>query len=197
MEWRKHIRLVLAALIVGQTYNQATAEELKVYDTVLNFQLPEAWHQAASDELGGMFSAEYLPQDQRLADWNNLVCVQGFHGMGHKIAPQAFFETFTDKYRAICQGELIYEPLGPINQAAKDNPGFQAILGCSRMPDMHPHGDASPRGEIGYYAVMGGSDDLLLMHKSMRGVDFSAANAPLNRGNYREFIASLQPIKLN
>ncbi|QSX39977.1 hypothetical protein [Shewanella cyperi] len=195
MKWNNIVWIGLTALVAAQL--PAGAEELKVYDTVLNFQLPDNWRQVGTDELGGMFSAEFLPQEQRLADWTSLVCVQGFHGMGDRITPQAFFETFTNNYKANCLGEMVYEPLGALEMATGEQSGFQAILGCSRMPDTHLHGEPSSRGEIGYYAVLGGGEDLLLMHKSMRGLEFTAANVPLNGSNYREFIAPLQPIKLN
>ncbi|QSX36377.1 hypothetical protein [Shewanella sedimentimangrovi] len=49
MKWNNIVWIGLTALVAAQL--PAGAEELKVYDTVLNFQLPDNWRQVGTDEL--------------------------------------------------------------------------------------------------------------------------------------------------
>ncbi|MCS6127291.1 hypothetical protein G3485_09825 [Shewanella baltica] len=174
---------------------------LPVFGQQLGFNLPAGWKQAYHEEQAGMFMAEYVPEQEALAQWSALFCVQGFKDMAESISPERFLDAMAQTYKSTCDGEVVYQKLG--DTEVDGHAGFHAILGCTAMPNLHgvtpqnPKAYAStPQGEIGYYTVVSGNKDLYLLHKSMRGAVFSADKPPLQADNSQDFISTLVPFSL-
>lgn len=174
---------------------------LPVFSQQLGFNLPEGWRKAYHEERAGMFMAEFVPEQEALNQWSALFCVQGFKDMAESVSPEQFLDAMAETYQASCDGEVVYQKLGDTQVDGHD--GFQAILGCTTMPNVHgatqfnPTAFTShPQGEIGYYTVVSGDKDLYLLHKSMRGEVFSADEPPLQAANSADFISALAPFSL-
>lgn len=174
---------------------------LPVFSQQLGFNLPEGWRKAYHEERAGMFMAEFVPEQEALNQWSALFCVQGFKDMAESVSPEQFLDAMAETYQASCDGEVVYQKLGDTQVDGHD--GFQAILGCTIMPNVHgatqfnPTAFTShPQGEIGYYTVVSGDKDLYLLHKSMRGEVFSADKPPLQAANSADFISALAPFSL-
>lgn len=174
---------------------------LPVFSQQLGFNLPEGWRKAYHEERAGMFMAEFVPEQEALNQWSALFCVQGFKDMAESVSPEQFLDAMAETYQASCDGEVVYQKLGDTQVDGHD--GFQAILGCTTMPNVHgatqfnPMAFTShPQGEIGYYTVVSGDKDLYLLHKSMRGEVFSADKPPLQAANSADFISALAPFSL-
>ncbi|MDH0450050.1 MULTISPECIES: hypothetical protein [unclassified Shewanella] len=174
---------------------------LPVFSQQLGFNLPEGWRKAYHEERAGMFMAEFVPEQEALNQWSALFCVQGFKDMAESVSPEQFLDAMAETYQASCDGEVVYQKLGDTQVDGHD--GFQAILGCTTMPNLHgatqfnPTAFTShPQGEIGYYTVVSGDKDLYLLHKSMRGEVFSADKPPLQAANSADFISALAPFSL-
>ncbi|ABK49696.1 MULTISPECIES: hypothetical protein [Shewanella] len=174
---------------------------LPVFSQQLGFNLPEGWRKAYHEERAGMFMAEFVPEQEALNQWSALFCVQGFKDMAESVSPEQFLDAMAETYQASCDGEVVYQKLGDTQVDGHD--GFQAILGCTTMPNVHgatqfnPTAFTShPQGEIGYYTVVSGDKDLYLLHKSMRGEVFSADKPPLQAANSADFISALAPFSL-
>lgn len=174
---------------------------LPIFSQKLGFSLPTGWRQAYHEERAGMFIAEFVPEQEALNQWSALFCVQGFKDMAESVSPEQFLDAMAETYQASCDGEVIYQKLG--DTQVDGHKGFQAILGCTTMPNVHGATQfnssaftSPPQGEIGYYTVVSGSKDLYLLHKSMRGEVFLADKPPLQAANSADFISALAPFSL-
>ena len=174
---------------------------LPIFSQKLGFSLPTGWRQAYHEERAGMFTAEFVPEQEALNQWSALFCVQGFKDMAESVSPEQFLDAMAETYQASCDGEVIYQKLG--DTQVDGHKGFQAILGCTTMPNVHGATQfnssaftSHPQGEIGYYTVVSGSKDLYLLHKSMRGEVFLADKPPLQVANSADFISALAPYTL-
>ncbi|MCL2919874.1 hypothetical protein [Shewanella litorisediminis] len=193
--------LLLLIGLLPATGALAQTQELSLFGTPFSFELPSGWKLAATEERTDMVSAEFVPVQENLNQWGGLICVQSFKLSDDSPAPEAFLDGLARQYRGSCEGEVTYEKLGDVD--TDGHPGFHGILGCSRMPNQHASLEESrpfftkPEGEVGYYRVVSGPGQLVLMHKSMRGDVFAGQNIPLTSANHSEFIASVLPLRLN
>jgi hypothetical protein len=168
-----------------------------IFNNTLQFTLPQDWQLAFSSSEKNMTTSEFISNQRSLGRWSEMICVQGFKGMGRHASPDIFFNEVVNAYKRNCQGELIYQQLGDTQFAEQE--AFHALLGCSSLPDLHPSAEdkvtfkTQLQGEMGYFAVVSLDDDLMMLHKSMRGTGFSVQNAPLTKANYQSFIAHLKP----
>lgn len=151
------------------TSTASNAYQLTIFKQQLGLYFPSHWRLAYSEQSGTMFSAEFVPQQEFLTSWSSLYCIQAFKGLASDIEPEAFLDTFANNYQQVCEGEVKYQKLGAVSIEGKDS--FSAMLTCSKMPHTH-RGDSKQdvaMGEIGYYTVIAGADDLFLLHRSARG----------------------------
>ncbi|WP_394129104.1 hypothetical protein [Shewanella maritima] len=169
-------------------------QQLSKFARKFGFLPPLTWKLAFHEIQGDMFMAEFIPADERLNDWSGLVCMQGFKGMANDISPERFLDSMADRYQEFCEGDVVYEKLGSSKVDGLE--AVHGLLGCSRMPNIHhasivvERNFTSPlKGEMGYFTVVSGSDDLYLIHKSLRGEIFSSETPPLTKDNYRQFMA--------
>lgn len=174
---------------------------LPVFGQQLGFTLPPGWKQAHHEERAGMFTAEFVPEQEALTQWSALFCVQGFKDMAQSVSPERFLDAMAETYKSSCEGEVVYQKLGETQ--IDGHGGFHAILGCTTMPNVHgvtqfnPKAYASnPQGEIGYYTAVSGDNDLYLLHKSIRGAVFTLDKPPLQADNSGEFMSALVPFSL-
>ncbi|NKF49867.1 hypothetical protein G3R49_04680 [Shewanella sp. WXL01] len=169
-------------------------QQLTKFAKQFGFLPPQDWKLAFHEILGDMFMAEFIPANESLNDWSGMVCMQGFKGLANDVDPERFLDTMADKYRDHCEGEIIYHKLG--GSKVDDLTAVHGILGCTVMPNIHHATPFAPqtfltklKGEIGYFTVVSGSEDMYLIHKSMRTKTFTVENAPITVENYREFMA--------
>ncbi|MCE9685580.1 hypothetical protein LZP73_05040 [Shewanella sp. AS16] len=164
----------------------------------LGFNLPQGWKRASNETQVNMIQAEFVPQEQTLGSWSSMICVQSFKGLAAEVTAEQFLDRLAISYRDVCRGELVYQKLGETQ--VDGHPGFQAIMGCTELvlqsdAKLQP-APAEPRGEIGYYAAILGQVDLYLLHKSDRREVFNLRQVPLAATNYRDFVATIQPLSL-
>jgi hypothetical protein len=179
--------------------NVTSRQSLNIFGRTLTFSLPLGWKLAHDEEFGGTYSAEFVPETEALARWSTLFCVQGFKDMGKNIAPEAFLDGYAKTYGQSCQGEVIYQKLGPVS--IDGQAGFHALLGCTQTSRLHRADAANPllavpQGEMGYFTSVASGMDLYLMHKSIRSKVFSVPDAPLKAEHYKTFTAELAPVNL-
>ncbi|RLV58525.1 hypothetical protein D5018_16870 [Parashewanella curva] len=200
--YNKNITNIIATFLFFVTLSPAlafaeTSVTLDIFSQKLNFNLPQKWKKVHKESLSTMFSAEYIPEHQHLNEWEELICVQGFHNVSQDVKPEKFLDSLAQTYQEHCQGEVIFQPMGEVSHSGYS--GSHAILGCTRMPNTHTITTgkmqtfvSKPKGEIGYFTVlMAENDTLILLHKSQRGKVFSSKQPPLSIQNYQAFVDSL------
>lgn len=177
-------------------------KRLPIFSQKLSFYLPNDWRLAFSQSENGMFSAEFLPPKEQLQNWSSMVCIQGFKDLSANIDPRYFLDMMAEAYRDNCHGDVLYVRVD--DEFIDGHETASAIMGCTRMPNTHLKGLQANAykalehlGEIGHYTAVKGENDLYLIHKSMRGEEFTSASAPIGIANYREFMSAITPFKLN
>lgn len=180
-----------------QVSEQNLINSVDIFSNTLQFTLPPNWQLAFSSSEKSMTTSEFISNQSSLGKWSEMICVQGFKRMGRHASPDVFFNEVVSAYKRNCQGELIYQPLGDTQFG--EQAAYHALLGCSSLPDLHQSTadhvslKTQLRGEMGYFAVVSLDDDLMMLHKSIRGVGFSSQSVPLTKANYLNFIAHLKP----
>ncbi|WP_299568881.1 hypothetical protein [uncultured Shewanella sp.] len=169
-------------------------KQLSIFANKVSFDLPVGWKMAFNSEKGNMYKAEFVPAGETLNDWSALYCIQGFKGLATSIDSTQFLDRFSDTYQDACQGSVTYEQLGMTQIGGKE--AYHGIIGCTNMKSVYGGATSRTRqGEIGYYAVLKDTEDMYLIHKSMRGEVFSESNPPLNGSNHRDFISKMLQLK--
>ena len=173
---------------------------LDIFSQPLSFDIPQSWKQTREDQLADMYSAEFIPNNENMSQWSELICIQGFRNVSDDLSSEMFLESFASTYKEHCKGEVVYEPLGDVE--INGYQGSHGLLGCTRMPNSHTvnigHQQqfvSTPQGEMGHYTALIAEAQVILLHKSMRGKVFSPNLPPLTKDNYSSFIHTLFPQK--
>ncbi|UAL44519.1 hypothetical protein K8B83_06725 [Shewanella inventionis] len=178
----------------GVLVMSSDVKRLTTVSKTFGFLPPLSWKLAFDEKRGDMTMAEFIPTNETLNDWSNLMCMQGFNGLAEDIEPAEFLDSMADTYKEHCQGEVIYQPLGSMKIE-----GYEAVhglLGCTSMPNIHNASAVvsasyitSPRGEMGYFTVISDNENIYLVHKSIRTAVFTKDTVPITQSNYRDFMA--------
>ncbi len=156
------------ALLPGMAMANDSAE---IYGQSLTVSLPLDWKKVRDRELGGMHSVEFVPEGQTMAEWQEIICLQGFEGMASRVDVSEFLDAFAARYQESCQGDWIFDSFGEMTEAQ----GVHAVIGCSRITNQHSTGGKSRYlAEMGYFQVLAGPRDLYLLHRSTRGPDYQS-----------------------
>ena len=159
----------------------------QVLGHTLLFTLPGGWKPAFKREQADRILMEFLPQDQTLQGWRELVTVQAYRSIvqGPQVTPASFLAASGAEISKSCGSQAVVQPLGPTRVGA--NEAFTAIMGCANLEG---------RGELAYYLAIRMKDDMVVMQKAMRSTPFNRDNPPLNTANAQAFFGALQPITL-
>ena len=156
------------ALLSSAAHANETAQ---IYGQPLTVTLPLEWKKVHDRELGGMHSVEFVPEGQTLAEWQEIICLQGFQGMASRVNVAEFLDAFAARYRESCQGDWTFDAFGEM----AGGQGVHAVMGCSRIANQHSaNGKPGVMAEMGYFQVLAGSREIYLLHRSSRGLDFNS-----------------------
>lgn len=167
---------------------------IPIYSQKMVFQLPTTWKLAFQDNTPTSYTIEFIPQNESIERWNNLLSIQGFKELSHKTSAEMFLDDLASRFKSTCGKKLIYEKLGA--SKVDGYKSYAAILGCSEVPASHQTGIKKGQSEIGYYLSIQGKKDLYLIQKSVRGDKFNTSKPPLNKENVQYFIETITPVEL-
>ena len=137
---------------------------------------------------------EFIPKNEDLANIGNILSVQGFKGLASRGSPEEFLNYMATSFQTTCGNQHVYQKLG--KRELDGNSAYEAILGCAQLPKEQSSDTGARRSEIGYYLAIKGTDDMYLVHRSIRGGPFDVRQPPINPSNVRAFIAPMSPLKL-
>jgi hypothetical protein len=218
MKWQQHVKLItlISAFVLyppTQSYSSDLPlpkmdsasvfppKEFAIFKNKVFFTLSKNWRLGFENHQASMTTFEFIPEQNNLNEWTEMICLQGFKGTGAFASPETFLDAIVKSYQHHCEGKLIYTKLG--DTLVDGQVAFHGLVACSRLPNLHQGVSIqdmfkSPlQGEVGYFSVARIGDDLLMLHKSMRGASFSQSNIPLTKENYAEFITELNTLTLD
>ncbi len=177
---------------------------IPVYSQKIFMGLPSRSWQPVFESHDPSYRIEFIPSNEASEDWKNLISIQGFRGFVKNFyrsadeAPKSLLAlysfTFRESYESKCpEGKFVFEPAGEVDINTDNYLGF--IMGCLVPSKIKTAVKDMNNGELGYYILIEGSEDLYLIHKAVRAEEVSLLES-LNKANAAEFISSIEPIRL-
>jgi hypothetical protein len=166
-----------------------------IFSQVVVFGLPSGWKPAHENATETNYIMEFIPKDQTLQVWSDMITVQGFRNLAQnpKATPVAFLSVLAGRVKQTCGEQFVVHSLGDRKIDSFD--AHAAIMGCASM-QAPAFGAKAGQGEIAFYIAIKGTNDLYLVHRAMRGNAFDKNNPPMAPANAEGILRSLQPIKI-
>jgi hypothetical protein len=158
-----------------------------IFSQVFVFSLPGGFKPAHENSTPASYMMEFIPQDQTLASWRDMITVQGFRGLARsdKGSPKNLLTTVSSHMEKACGSQALFYSLGDSKVDSFD--AYAAIMGCAKIGD---------RSEIAYYLAIKGREDLYLIQRAFRGAPFDKSRPPVSGANAESIVSVLQPIKI-
>ena len=139
---------------------------------------------------------EWVPAGQTLETWTEMITVQGLKDLARQpnLKAESVLGTLAGQIQKVCVPKFIGRSLG--NSTIDSFEASRALIGCGELPADHPTGIKKGQGEIGYYIAIKGTNDVYVIHRSMRGAAFEPAALPVSQADLDRWEQELQPIKL-
>lgn len=166
-----------------------------VYNQVVVFGLPKGWKVASKNATPAGYSMEFIPADQDVQRWSDMITLQGFPNLAQnpRATPEAFLSVMAGHAKSMCGENAVFQKLGDRKVDSMD--ASTAIIGCSKFAAPTAFGAQAGQGEIAYYIAVKGTNDFYLLCRAMRGDEFDKGKPPISAAKGEEILKSLQPIK--
>jgi hypothetical protein len=158
-----------------------------IFSQVVLFQLPAGWKPVHKDATQTSYIMEFLPKEQTLQAWREMITVLGFRDLAKNAnaTPKNFLAGLSSGMEKVCGTHTVVQLLGDTKIDSFD--AHTAIMGCANL---------GRQSEIAYYVAIRGSSDMYLIQHAFRDEPFDKSRPPISRAKAQELIASLQPIKI-
>lgn len=164
-----------------------------VYGAMLELGMPAGWKLAHEEATKAQYIAEFIPAGQRLDDWQDMITVQGFRGLGEHsgLTGKIFLRRIAEGFNRTCPGQVL--GFGSSERQIDGRPAALALLGCAKLSANFKQ---PWRSEYAVYIAVTAGPDLVLIQKARRGPALPLDRSPLQGAELESFLAPLQPIKL-
>jgi hypothetical protein len=153
------------------------------------------WQLAHEYKADNHYILEFVPKEQRIDAWSEMITVQAFFGLSlDRITPKAFLSGLRAKMEQRCPATFVYEDSGPLRP--ESTAAHSAIIGCGSAPRDESFGIRKGQGEVALFVAFSGKKDLFLVQRAHRGEAFHHNSPPINSQNVSTFIKDLEPIQL-
>ncbi len=194
---KKVLTCIVLLLLVNQSFAADDVEKVSgipqnvksakaiipIYSQKLAFKLPTTWKVGFQDQKPNMFMMEFIPKNEDINAWQNLLTIQGFQNLSNRVTAERYLTDMGNRFKSMCGNDFIFENLGTSKVDGFD--AHRGILGCSKVPNQ----DFS---EVAYWLVIQGKNDIYVVQKAIR----SKTGNPLSSSNIENFVADISPIEL-
>ena len=161
---------------------------MKVCDRTLSYPFFTTWPTAPiyRAENPHHYLVEYIPADQKLANWKDMFTIQGFKGFVTKGIDHITFAKFAEQAERKSSGDnLFFKTLfsGDVN----GTPAIIYLMGTRDRLD--------GTGEVGMHIVFKGDKDLCMVHRSWVRNKYVADNLPISENEQKHWLKVLKAIK--
>lgn len=195
------MRISLAALLFPILLTPAAQADERVIAVIPMFaqqivlQQPTGWEVAYLYEDSGTSLAKFVPTDQTLFDWREMLSVEAYRDIATQSSygPDAMLRAIQSEYAGHCAAPLTEEPLDP--QFINAYPNAAMLLGC---PALNGDFDGGAAGEelSGLFIVIRGREDFYVVHYAIRSPQPDPAHPPITAQNYRAYLELISPLLL-
>lgn len=146
--------LILGAFYAGLWALPANAE--LVNENLLAAE-PPGYKVGFHDKKSDLQMTEWLPANQTVENWTEMVTVQVFYGL--KIAPEQFMHQLEGRWRGVCPGAGDAQPV--VASVENGYPSLLWILDCPRNP-------ATNKPELTWFKAVQGNDSFYVVQKAFK-----------------------------
>jgi hypothetical protein len=156
---------------------------------------PPDWEVAYLYEDSTTSLAKFVPTDQSLFDWQEILSVEAYKGIATQstYGPDTMLKAIQGEYASHCASPLMAVQLGAeyINGYDSDT----MLLSCPALAEDFDGGMAD-EGTTGLYIAVKGRQDFYVIHYSTRSSHDNPDHPPITPQNYRDYLALIQPLLL-
>jgi hypothetical protein len=158
-----------------------------IFSQIVLFQLPAGWKPVHRDATATQYVMEFLPKEQTLQAWREMISVQGFRDLAKNpnATPTNVLARVSSSMEQACGAHTVVQSLGVTKIDSFD--AHTAIMGCANL---------GRDSEIGAYVAIRGSSDVYVIQHAFRAEPFDKSRSPISPAKAQELIGSLQPIKI-
>lgn len=156
---------------------------------------PQDWEVAYLYEDSSTSLAKFVPGDQSLFDWQEILSVEAYKGIAAQTTygPDTMLKAIQGEYASHCAS-----PLSAVQLGAEYINGYDSdtmLLGCPVLAEDFDGGMAD-EGTTGLYIAIRGRQDFYVIHYSTRSKHGNRDQAPITPQNYRDYLALIGPLLL-
>jgi hypothetical protein len=162
--------------------------KITIFSQSLKIEIPKNWKLDNPTLQGKYFLYEYLPKNEKIESWNQLLTISSGKDLAKEITLENMYSGEVNKIRKACPNSLINEKV----EMPKIS-GFQtigAIIGCGMLPQI------KDKNEVALYAFIKGKSDIYIIKKSFREDLKDKALKRLSHDNYKKKAPEIFSIKL-
>jgi len=156
---------------------------------------PPDWEVAYLYEDSTTSLAKFVPGNQSLFDWQELLSVEAYKGIAthSTYGPDTMLKAIQGEYASHCASPLMAVQLGAEHINGYDSDTM--LLGCPALAEDFDGGVAD-EGTTGLYIAIRGRQDFYVIHYSTRSSHSNPEQGPITPQNYRDYLARIQPLLL-
>jgi hypothetical protein len=168
-----------------------------IFSQIVVFNVPKGWKRAHEQASDRSYIMEFIPVDQKLEDWKEMITVQGFKDLAK--APNAtskgLIGMLATNIKKACGENTVGQLLG--DKKVDSFEASHAFMGCANMAQVDIKGISNKgKSDVAFYIAIKGTNDMYMIHRSVRGDAFNPKQIPVTQTTLDAWIMGLQPIKI-
>lgn len=163
------MRLALAfAALASPAFGQSVLQVTPIYSQLVAYPTPANFKADFETEQDGFYLVEYVPRDESVQDWSQMVSVTGSAGLATRMSVEDFAINLADSYKAACPQTFTALRLDTlsINGAIAT---FAGYLGC---------GAIGAQSEAMVFVIVQGRSEIYTLQWAERGPALTRAPDP-------------------
>ena len=176
--------LALVAAVPALRAQQPASAALSPGENLLA-SLPQGWSLGFSDRDDGRAIYEYLPPDQQVEDWQEMMTVQIFFDL-NSVPPSALLGQMRAGFEAECEAAGADQL---VERTVNGYPAARQLLLCGQAQQ-------SGMGEVTLVLALAGRDSLYVVQRAWRGNPFKGAAPQAASTLLADWAQHLDSIKL-
>lgn len=168
-----------------------------IFSQIVVFRIPMGWKPAYEKASATTYIMEFIPNDQKLDDWKEMISIQGFKNFAKvpNSSPQMAIALLATGIKKSCGDNFVGQFFG---DAKIDSFNASiAFIGCANMSQDYPSGIIGKgKSDVGYYIVIKGDNEIYMIHRSARGAAFNPKTIPISQATLDGWASGLLPIKI-
>ena len=169
--------MALVSVCSAQT-NQFLKATIPLFSQKLGINVPSNWKIASQQKSSNIFLLEFIPPQEELANWTEMLTVEAFKGMASQQSVQSAYQMEANSVVSSCPKESINYVVENSNTQGYDS--ISAIVGCSKHPFI------KGRNEVAFYTFIKGKADIYMIKKSFRELLEKNTAPLLDKNSYKK-----------